>query len=331
MPVRQFSLPGGRSLVWQRVQRRVASADIVVVEQALHNLDTYPLLLKQRLARVTGASPRVALWGHGRTYTKPVSRLETAAKDVVSRYASWFFAYTEGGAAHLADRGYPRERITVLHNSVDTMALAGVRERAATPGTPECAEAAALRKRYHLRPGRTALFLGGLDASKRIPLLLDCVRRVTRTFPDFRLLVAGDGVDRPLVSAAAASPDSPVVPLGHTTGRQVGLLGAVSDIMLMPGRVGLCAVDSFALRTPIVTTAWPWHAPEFEYLEDGRNALVTRDDPETYAMTVQEVLNDRTRLESLRAACGRDATAYTVDGMAERFCAGLLNMLGRSA
>jgi glycosyltransferase involved in cell wall biosynthesis len=213
---------------------------------------------------------------------------------------------------------------------VDTTELSVTRDRADIQGTPEHAAVAALRERHRLQPGRTALYVGGLDAPKRIPFLLQCARRVAAGLPGFKLLVAGDGVDRPLVEAVAGAPDSPVVALGHRAGQDVALLGAVSDVMLMPGRVGLCAVDSFALRTPIVTTDWPWHAPEFEYLEHGRNAVVSRDDPQAYAVAVQQVLNDRSHLESLREACRKDAADYTADGMAERFCGGLLHILGSS-
>lgn len=327
LPVRRLSVPGGRSLVWQQLLRQAASADIVVLEQALRNLDTYLLLLRQQLARMAaGTTSQVALWGHGRTYTKPVSRLETVAKDAITRRAAWFFSYTEGGAAYLASRGYPRQRITVVRNCVDTAMLTDIRRRAATPGTRESAAAAALRRRYRLLPGRTALFVGGLDAPKRIPLLLESARRVADALPGFRLLVAGDGAEWPLVSAAASHPGSPVVALGRVGGPDVALLGTVSDIMLMPGRVGLCAVDSFALRTPIVTTDWPWHAPEFEYLKNGQNAVITRDDPAAYTAAVRALLNDPARLHSLRTACGENAAEYTIDAMAARFCDGLLTM-----
>lgn len=328
VPSRQLPAPGGRSLLWRRVAHRAASADVVVLEQALRNLEAYPLLLRQLMQRAGSNSPRVAFWGHGRTYTKKTSRLQAAAKDAITRQASWFFAYTQGGARHVASCGFPRDRITVLHNSVDTKELEAMRDRADVLGTPEHDESVALRMQYRLKSGRTALYVGGLDAPKRIPQLLDCAQRLAHCLPGFRLLVAGDGVDRGLVEAASAAPNSPVVALGHRSGRSVALLGAVSDVMLMPGRVGLCAVDSFALRTPIVTTDWPWHAPEFEYLEDGRNAVVTRDDPEAYAMAVRDVLNDRARLQNLRESCRCDAAAYTADGMAQRFCDGLLRMLG---
>ncbi|MFG2755514.1 glycosyltransferase family 4 protein [Streptomyces wuyuanensis] len=324
---RRLPVPGGRSLLWRRVQRRAASADLVVLEQALHNLEAYPLLL--RSTGRPGCAPRVAFWGHGRTYTKPPSRLEAAVKGALTRLGSWFFAYTEGGAAHVASRGFPRDRITVVRNSVDTTELAAGRARAARPGTPEFAEAALLRKRYGLTEGRTALYLGGLDAPKRIPFLLDCADRVAAELPGFRLLVAGDGADRHLVDAAADRPGSPVVAIGHTSGPRTAPLGAACDVMLMPGRVGLCAVDSFALRTPVVTTDWPWHAPEFEYLADGRNALVTPDDPAAYAGAVTALLRDPARLEALRTACRDDVPAYTTEGMAARFRDGLLQAMER--
>ncbi|MDI9882857.1 glycosyltransferase family 4 protein [Streptomyces sp. HNM0645] len=329
VPVRRLSLPGGRSLLWRRVQRRAASADLVVLEQALHNLEAYPLLLRRPTGRLGGGASRVAFWGHGRTYTKPQSRPEAVVKDALTRLGSWFFAYTEDGAAHVASRGFPRDRITVVRNSVDTTELVAARVRAARPGTAEFAEAALLRKRFGLTGGRTALYLGGLDAPKRIPFLLDCADRIAAELPGFRLLVAGDGADRDLVDAAANRPGSPVVAIGHTGGPSTAPLGAVSDVMLMPGRVGLCAVDSFALRTPVVTTDWPWHAPEFEYLADGRNALVTPDDPAAYAGAVTALLRDPARLEALRTACRDDVPAYTTEGMAARFCDGLLKAMER--
>ncbi|MEU9173151.1 glycosyltransferase [Streptomyces sp. NPDC048420] len=331
VPTRQLTAPGGRSLFWHQVWPRAIAADAVVLEQALHNLEAYWLLLRQRMQSAAGpAAPRIAFWGHGRTYTAETSRLQAVAKDAVTRRANWFFAYTERGAAHVAARGFPGDRITVLRNCVDTTELAEARGRADVPGTREHAEAAELRERHRLVAGRTALFVGGLDTPKRIGFLLECARRLGTALPGFRLLVAGDGADRELVAAAVGT-DSPVVALGHRVARDVALLGAVSDVMLMPGRVGLCAVDSFALRTPILTTDWPWHAPEFEYLQDGRNAVVTRDDVAAYAAAVQALLTDRARLASLRLACREDAIDYTVDGMAARFCNGLLGMLERDA
>jgi glycosyltransferase involved in cell wall biosynthesis len=328
VPTRRIVLPGGRSFTWHSLHGKLARADAVIFEQALQNVEVYPALLKQMISGRVRDGRKVAFWGHGRTYTKPVSRIEGAAKKVLTRQGSWFFVYTHGGAQYLARHGFPRDRITVVRNSIDTTALAEARRSAEVPRTPEHCEAMSLRRRYGLVPRRTALFLGGLDAPKRIPFLLDAARLIARELPGFRLLVAGEGADRPLVEKAVAPPGSPVVALGRADRQRAAVLGAVSDVMLMPGRVGLCAVDSFALRTPVITTDWPWHAPEFEYLTHGRNALVTHDDPASYARTVTELLRDTPRLESMQAACAGDSSEYTIQGMASRFCEGVLQMLG---
>ncbi|MFF4039582.1 glycosyltransferase [Streptomyces sp. NPDC001816] len=327
VPTKRWSTPGGRQLNWHTLARQAARADAVVLEQALHNLEAYPLLVRKSVSHLRRRVRPIGFWGHGRTFTKPQSRLEAWAKDVLTRRGSWFFSYTDGGAAHVASAGFPRERITVVHNSIDTAALSNTCERARRFGTTEYAEATLLRQRHNLVVGRTALFLGGLDAPKRIPFLLDTARRIAQVLPDFRLLVAGDGPERNLVETAASCPGSAVIAVGRAVGRNAALLGAVSDIMLMPGRVGLCAVDSFALRTPIVTTAWPWHAPEFEYLTDGGNAVVAFDDPGAYAAAAVALLRDHDRLAALTDACSGDASVYTIENMAARFGDGLLRML----
>jgi hypothetical protein len=48
-------------------------------------------------------------------------------------------------------------------------------------------------------------------------------------------------------------------------------LSHVSSAIWMPGRVGLVAVDALALGLPVLTTHFPFHAPELEYLVEGRS------------------------------------------------------------
>jgi glycosyltransferase involved in cell wall biosynthesis len=304
---------GPRALVWRRLQAHASCADVVVLEQAMHNLDSYPLLLDPR------TSPSVALWGHGRTFNRSTGMLSRAAKRCFTRRADWFFSYTRGGADHLVADGFPADRVTVVNNATDTAPLRAAREDV----TGE--QAARFAADHGLVPERTVLFLGSLDASKRIAFLLQAVQHAARLLPGFTLLVAGDGPQRPMVEAAAAASGS-VVYLGPVFDRQRALLGSVSRLMLMPGMVGLCAVDSFALRTPLVTTHWPLHSPEFEYLQDGRNSLIAAGDPEGYAEGVVRALSDPALLERLRQGCVADADRYTIEGMSRRFADGVLAM-----
>lgn len=306
----------GRPLVHKRLGSLVRSSDVLVVDQSLRNLELYPLLLRQ----LTGRGPTVAMWDHGRTYTRPQSALEQSLKYAVTRRARWFFSYTDGGARAVTENGFPCQRVTVVQNTIDTTAL-----RAAYRSVTE-RRSAELREQYGLTAGRTGLFVGALSSTKRIPFLIEAAERIAELLPGFRLLVAGTGTERPLIEAAAAR--TPViVPVGQAFGEMKAQLGAVSDVLLMPGLVGLCAVDSFVLETPVVTTPWPWHAPEYEYLEHARNALVAPDDPQRYARAVAELLSSPEKLDAMRRECRKDAEQYTIEEMSRRFSDGLALLL----
>jgi hypothetical protein len=62
----------------------------------------------------------------------------------------------------------------------------------------------------------------------------------------------------------------------------------------MPGLVGLTVLDCAAAGIPIVTTAYPYHSPEIEYLRAGGNGLIVDDSRSVgaYAEAVVSVLQD---------------------------------------
>ena len=306
----------GRPLVHKRLGSLVDSSDVLVVDQSLRNLELYPLLLR----RSAGRGPEIAMWDHGRTYTRPQSRIEQSLKFALTRRACWFFAYTDGGARAVTEHGFPRQRVTVVQNAIDTVEL----RRAVEAVT--ASQLDGFRAEHGLVAGRTGLFVGALSESKRLPFLIEAAEEIAGKLPGFKLLIAGTGEQSGLVEQAART-TSTVIPVGQAFGARKALLGAAADVLLMPGLVGLCAVDSFALATPIVTTSWPWHAPEFEYLEHGRNAVVTPDEPQRYANAVVDLLNDPERLDALRQACRDDARRYTVEEMSRRFADGLVKLL----
>ncbi|OAH09613.1 glycosyltransferase family 4 protein [Streptomyces jeddahensis] len=304
---------GGRELLWRRIGDLARGADVLILEQALRNLESYPWLACR-------GGPAVALFGHGRTYTRRAGPLARAAKSALTRRADWFFAYTEQGARHVAREGFPADRITVVDNAIDTTALA-----AAVDAVTE-EELAAFRRRHALEPGRTALYLGGLDGPKRIPFLLAAAAHAAERLPGFRLLVAGDGEERARVRAAQAAGRC-VVYLGPLSGRAKALAGAASDVLMLPGLVGLAAVDSFALRCPLVASPDADHAPEFGYLEHGRNALIVPGGARAYGEAVAGLLTRPALLETLRRACRSDAARYTVEGMSARSVEGIERLL----
>ena len=177
-------------------------------------------------------------------------------------------------------------------------------------------------KTHALRRGHTALYIGGLSPVKNLRLLLDAGALVHRVDPLFKVVVAGDGPDRGLVEAAAASNPWLVVLRPVFDPRGKAALAGACDFMALPGLVGLAAVDSFALELPAVAVS-PWQqAPEFEYLHDGVNCLISTPTPAEYARSIERMVSEPGLLERLRRGCRTSVEMHSLDSMVANFVAG---------
>jgi L-malate glycosyltransferase len=290
-------------LVWQPVWRHVRRADLVIVEQANRLALDYLLLV----ARPVGG-PRVAFFGHGANLQgNPSSFRERWKRMVLVQSPDWWFAYTEGVANRVASAGYPRDRITVVQNAVDTSELAGV-------NVPK-------------KAGR-CIYVGSLYEYKRLPFLLEAADRVAMEIPQFELIVVGDGPLRSWLQCKAQT--RPWLYLeGANHGGVRDKLFASSELTLMPGTVGLVVVDSFAARAPLVTMHDGLHSPEIDYLQDGLNGRVVEySSVERYAEAVIQLLAKPALREKLVDGCEKSARKYTVEAMTINFVSGILAVMG---
>jgi glycosyltransferase involved in cell wall biosynthesis len=296
---REIRLPRGRSVLWQSAHRATRSSDLVVIEHAARHLSIWPMLV----GAAGGRRPRMGFWGHGtdvRTHRRDT--VSEAVKQWASRRAHWWFAYTEGSADRVAAHGFPRERITVVNNTVEVHAL---------DDRPE-------------HDPKTCVYVGGLFDLKRIPFLLEVGTRLGERVPGFRLVVLGGGPDSGLVEEAART--APWLDFrGPTFDDEKALALASSSLTLMPGVVGLAIVDTFAYGCPIVTTDHPFHSPEIEYLRDGVNGVMLPRDttPAQYADAVAGLLQAPERLARLREAGTESAQELTMARMVQRFADGI--------
>jgi GT2 family glycosyltransferase/glycosyltransferase involved in cell wall biosynthesis len=305
---------GGREIASRRIGSimREFQPDLVVVEQALHNRETYLLLLRHSAGRYG-----MATWGHGRSYSSEQSASVAALKNWLTRRGDWFFAYTQGGADQVVQHGFPRARVSVLNNTIDTERLR------ADLDVVEPDELDEFRRAQGLTPGRTALFLGGVDEKKGIGFLLESAKLVRGMMPGFVLLIAGSGDSVPMVRAAQAD-GVPVRLLGRTDGLAKALALSAADVLAIPEQVGLVAVDALVSGRPIITTDHPMHGPEFDYLVPGETTIVTTHVFADYAHALVSALSAPDRLADMQAAARRASYQYTLDGMVESFVEGVL-------
>lgn len=300
----------------------LSNFDLIVIGQENGNLNNYVI----HAMRWAGIS-RVAYFGHGKNFQAiNSSSLAEMFKRFWIRHVDWWFAYTEKSAEIVASAGFPPERITVFQNAVDTSSI--VQSIAAVAES----EVQSLRRRLVSGSEHVGIYIGGLYDLKRIGFLLDAARVVRRRVPDFHLVVIGGGPDHTLVEAAARQHPW-IHALGPRFGAEKTLLASLGRVFLMPGLVGLGVLDSFAYRTPIVTTNVPYHSPEIDYLKDGTNGVIVRetDDIDAYADAVARVLIDDAWRAHLQAGAADALHAYNIESMAQRFADGVVSALKSTA
>lgn len=299
----QLSLKIGRKHILLRsLPKGWLSSDLVVIEHAAKNLESYVILA---LRRATGR--RTALWGHGTTITEPRSRATAAAQKWMIGMADWYFAYTKGSAYRAVSEGMHRDHITVLNNTTDTAELIEQMSYFGRDRRDPC----------------TFLYVGGIDSSKRIDRLLAVGARVHSVDSRFKLIIGGRGADEHLLTRAS-------VPWldyrGVMDSAQKAHAASEASAMVIAGRVGLAVVDAFAMGLPVITTEWEFHAPEFEYLSDD-NAIVAADSESELAAAVLKFMRSRSLRTKLTAGSRRSARGLTVEDMADSFEKGILDAL----
>lgn len=264
---RTFTI-GSRNLNLTRSSHLWGGSDAVIVPHQGSSLDA--------LVASAGRHPRrVGVWGHIASYTSPLNPLDGAIERWQLRRAQHVFAYMPGGAAFARGQGVPAGRITTVMNTIDTSQLEASLARASE------SDIAALRKKHHVPDTPYLSYVGGLDRSKRVELLAASLDLLHSRGSDIHIVVAGRGEQEHLLQPAAERGQVTLIGYADADTKAVILKG--SEAIANPGRVGLIAVDALTARRAVITTQWPWHAPEIEYLRVDQSLIMSPDNATGFA------------------------------------------------
>lgn len=123
----------------------------------------------------------------------PLGRWELSA---LARYAHRILLLNDGMFAEAAEAKLPVEKLEWMPNPVD------IRSFAPLPAT----QRSALREEFGIAPGDfTILFVGRLAPEKMLPVLLNGFASFAQQQPQARLILVGDGPERPSLEKLAAS------------------------------------------------------------------------------------------------------------------------------
>lgn len=305
--------------LWNGFASRCKDADLVIIPQQIKQLDLFELWLRRRFQR----KPNLALWGHGKNFQ---SSDQSGGKESIKRYLSkrvdWWFAYNDLSARVVSGMGFPAERITSVGNAIDSNSLAVMMKEV------EPAEIERTKRTLKINTDQIAIYSGGLYSEKRIEFLISSAEKIRAKIDDFQLLIIGDGPERHLIEAAAHE-RSWIHWLGRRSGKEVMPYWAMSKVLLMPGLVGLVIVDSFALGVPIITTDYPYHSPEIDYLKHGINGLLVEcgESADAYSDAVVHLMTESQSLSDLRNGALASAKDHTIEAMAFNFSEGIKKAL----
>jgi L-malate glycosyltransferase len=304
-------------LVWQPALPYLHDADLVIVENANRLLLNFILHLRYIIFK-----KRFAYWGHGKDF-QTHSKLKNLLKHTYSKNTHWWFCYTQSGKQIVQQAGFDSSRITVVQNAIDTTALLNI---AHSVTQKEQQELLTKINWDTSLSSHTAIYCGGMYTEKRIPFLLDCCHKLKESIPDFRILFIGSGPDKHLLETASKQHHW-IHYAGPAFAREKVVYYSLAQLALMPGLVGLTILDSFALQVPLITTNYPFHSPEIEYLQHNYNGCISENNSSAYCDAVQKAFEEP-RLNKLKQGCLESSKKYTAQAMAQNFCNGIVKALG---
>ncbi|MBT8399411.1 MAG: glycosyltransferase family 4 protein, partial [Rhodothermia bacterium] len=187
------------------------------------------------------------------------------------------------------------DRLFVAQNTLNTTELFELRDKLLKEGRSQ------VRKRLGLPDQPTFVFVGQLVARKGTDDLISFIKAITERQPA-TLVIIGDGPERVSMeeSVTAQGLDDHVRFLGSISDAdKLAPHIFASDVMVIPGYVGLVINHAFSFGVPILTQDppddTPFHGPEIESLVVGENGLMVRREPGALVAGALRILEDRPR------------------------------------
>ncbi len=276
---------------------------VILAEEAPRSISLPRLMSKAKKRKIP-----IVLWGHFSSNFRPFGSNHPADRYriAMARKADACVCYSDNIAQQLREF-VPPEKVFRARNTLDTDRLYRLNELL------ERQSRSAVRDTINLPKNQPVLcFIGRLIPDKGTDLLLDIFSRFRSTTPA-TLLVIGDGPELESMKSRVRKENiEDVLFTGAITDwSSSGAYLYASDVMLMPGYVGLSVNHAFCFGLPVVThkspdPAYRYHSPEIDFIEDGENGkLAEHGNEDSFIEAIKTVLDDR-ELFSVSAY----ATAY---------------------
>ena len=305
-----------KTFYWQPILDLVRKKDLVIVEQANSLIVNYVLIFLRYFSNY-----KFAFWGHGKDRQSSDNTFSAWFKRRLINRCDYWFAYTDSVERYLLKWGYDSRKISVVNNTLDTVKIHNELL------SVSAADKAHVMKQLGINETNDiAIYCGSLYSGKRIDFLIESAELVYQQNSSFRLIIIGSGDDVDFVKQQTQQKPW-LLYAGPKFGSEKAGFFSIAKVFLMPGNVGLAAIDSFCYEVPMVICELDTHGPEIDYLSDGNNCVFTKNDKIDFAQKVSTVVKDSSQLELLKNGCRSSLHQFTLENMVTNFVEGIKNCL----
>jgi glycosyltransferase involved in cell wall biosynthesis len=264
----------------------------------------------------------LAFWSHVRNRQSDINSIRNRFKYLYIKRCDWWFAYTEGEKQFLVERNFSADKITIVQNAIDTVKLHNYYVNINQIETDK------LKESLRISGSHTAIYCGAMYPEKRLDFILEVCYLVKKEIQDFNMIFIGSGIEAYKIEEASKKYNW-IHYLGSKFGEERVIYFKISMLQIMPGAIGLGILDSFAMETPIVTTDNPNHGPEVEYLQNGINGIIVKDNLSDYSRAITDIFKNE-KYNDLIKGCRDSAEKYTIVNMVDNFRNGIKSFLNSS-
>ncbi|WP_010525084.1 glycosyltransferase family 4 protein [Nesterenkonia sp. F] len=316
-------------LWWEKGQVRAVLSgrhDVYVLAGRIYTVSAWAALLA---ARACGR--RVLLWGHG--WKRPESGMKRRLRLAFYALSDGLLVYGDRARELGAAYGVDAEKIAVVYNSIYSTdqleaADADVAEGSGASRSEEDRREAAGDDE---RP--TLIYSSRLTTRHRLDTLAEALEQLPADTVRPRVIVVGDGVERPRLERrfVEAGVEAHFLGAVYDVDRLRGLYAA-ADAAVCIGGAGLNVTQALGFGVPVVAEdAHPDSSPEIEAVVDGETGRLYRSgDPTSLQEVLTEMLADRDTLRRMGAA-GRTVVEerYTAEAHAQAMEEAIVGFLRR--
>lgn len=221
------------------------------------------------------------VWGHGYNREKgfhPKHSFTAKVRYWYMKHSDAILVYGQETKKELS--GFISEdKIFVAQNTLDTISLIQIRQDFEKVGITELKYELNIKHKYNI------IYIGRLTKEKHPEYLIQLYHKFNKSFQRevaIHLIGAGEMYSKLKELITTEKLDNNIFLHGKITDPNInGKLLFISDLMVIPGALGLSIIHSFCFRKPVVSFAMgingPFHGPEIEYIIQNRTGYLAQN------------------------------------------------------